>query len=249
MSSELAGNSAVITGSSSGLGKASAKALAENGVNVLLNGRDGARLADAKAEVANVATGRVVTYQGDITDLDAIHGLISKAIDEFGCLDHLVTSAGGPPRLSFEDTTDEDWFEAFELLVMSVVRLIRESNEHLRADTGGTVVTITSMATKEPIPSNVLSGAVRATVVSLVKALATDFAPNVRVNSVLPGLFQTPRRADRGDPGIKTETDVPLREIGDPSKLGEVVAFLCSERSSYVTGSAIPVDGGALKSI
>jgi 3-oxoacyl-[acyl-carrier protein] reductase len=249
MNLDIQGNTALISASSSGLGKASAKVLAENGVNVMLNGRDPERLADAEAEVKAAATGDVESCQGDITESEAITTLVSKTVDTFGQLDHLITSAGGPPRLHFTETTDEDWYNAFDLLAMSVIRLVHKSREYLQSDDGGTIVNIASVATKEPIPSNILSGSIRAAVVALMKALATDLAPAIRVNAVLPGLFDTSRRSDSGDPGLHTQSDVPLRRLGDAMELGEATAFLCSDRSSYITGTAFSVDGGVMNSI
>ena len=143
MDLEIAGNSALVTASSSGLGKASAKALAREGANVVINGRDEERLAEAKSEVESVAAGEVVAQPGDLTEPEDVAALVEATVDEFGGLDHLVTSAGGPPSVPFLDTTDEDWYEAYDLLVMSVVRLVREAAPHLQ-DGGGTIVNVTS---------------------------------------------------------------------------------------------------------
>jgi 3-oxoacyl-[acyl-carrier protein] reductase len=212
-------------------------------------------------ELANVGEGEVVGQVGDLTKKEDIVRLVDRTVDEFGRLDHLVTSAGGPPSGPFLEMDDEDWYHAFDLLVMSVVRLVRESVEHLRADGGGTIVTITSKSVKEAIDSLVLSNSVRMSVVGLEKTLSKELAPEIRSNAVLPGSHETERQQelieqgiDRGDyesyeAGLDARSEgVPLERMGQPSELGEIVAFLCSERSSYINGTAILVDGGDSKS-
>lgn len=258
MDLQIDGNAALVTASSSGLGKASATALAREGVNVVVNGRDEDRLAEAKAEIEEVATGEVVAQPGDLTDEDDLVGLVETTVDEFGGLDHLVTSAGGPPSGPFLDTDDGDWYEAYELLVMSVVRLAREAEPYLRDGDGGTIVTITSRSVKEAIDSLVLSNSVRMSVIGLEKTLSKEFAPEVRANAVLPGPHETARirelveqAVERGDYDDYEEgladwgSGVPLERIGDPMELGNTVAFLSSPLSGYVNGVAVPIDGGS----
>jgi len=261
MDLEIDGNAALVTASSSGLGKASAEALLREGADVVINGRDQERLMETVEELANVGEGEVVGQVGDLTKKEDIVRLVDRTVDEFGRLDHLVTSAGGPPSGPFLEMDDEDWYHAFDLLVMSVVRLVRESVEHLRADGGGTIVTITSKSVKEAIDSLVLSNSVRMSVVGLEKTLSKELAPEIRSNAVLPGSHETERQQelieqgiDRGDyesyeAGLDARSEgVPLERMGQPSELGEIVAFLCSERSSYINGTAILVDGGDSKS-
>lgn len=246
MQLNLDGNAALVVASSSGLGKASATSLAESGVDVVINGRDEARLENAVKELRETAEGEVVGYTGDITNPDDITRLVQTTVDEFGQLDHLVTSAGGPTRYDFGETNDDDWYYAYDMLVMSVVRAVREAIPHL-IETEGTIINITSMVTKEASGANVLSSSVRMCVQGLAKVLSDELAPEVRVNTVLPGLYHTPRRHDAGEAGVDL-SDVPLDRMGKARELGDVVAFLCSEYSSYLTGTAIPIDGGALQS-
>ena len=253
----IEGDAALVTASSSGLGKASATALSREGADVVINGRDEDRLATARAEIEEVAAGRVVTQQGDLTVEKDVEGLVERTVDEFGGLDHLVTSAGGPPSGAFLETTDEDWYEAFDLLVMSVVRLVREAAPHLRAD-GGTVVNITSRSVKEAIDSLVLSNSVRMSVVGLEKTLSTELAPEIRVNAVLPGSHETSRienlveaAVERGEynsyeEGMRARGEsVPIGRVGDPMELGDTVAYLCSERAGNINGQAVVIDGGS----
>ena len=187
MNYEMNGNVALVTASSSGLGKASAKALAREGANVVINGRSEDRIAQAKQDVESVAAGGVLAVQGDLTENpDEIDNLVERTVEEFGGIDHLVTNAGGPPSGAFMEMDDHDWYDAFDLLVMSVVRLVREAAPYLREDGGGTIVTITSRSVKEAIPSLVLSNAVRMGVIGLEKKLSKELAPEVRSNACSP---------------------------------------------------------------
>lgn len=257
MDLNIADNTALITASSSGLGKASALALAREGVNVVINGRDADRVEETIQQIRPEATGEVVGQAGDITNKEDIERLVEFTMDTFGQLDHLVTSAGGPPSGPFMDMSDEDWYEAYDLLVMSVVRLARACEKPLR-NGGGTIVNITSRSVKEAIDNLVLSNSVRMAVIGLEKTLSTEFAPEVRVNSVLPGSHETSRirylieqSVKRGEyesyeEGLAARgAQTPLGRIGDPIELGNTVAFLSSPKSGYINGAAIPIDGGS----
>jgi 3-oxoacyl-[acyl-carrier protein] reductase len=257
MDLEIHGDSALVTASSSGLGKAAATALVREGANVVINGRDEERLAETQEELSDAA-GDVIAVQGDLTEEDDIERLVERTVSEFGGMDHLVTSTGGPPSGPFMETDDEDWYHAFDLLVMSVVRLARESAPYLQDGDGGTVVTITSRSVKEAIDSLVLSNSVRMGVVGLEKTLSQELAPEVRANAVLPGPHETNRIEDlveqsveRGEydsyeEGLESRAEgTPLERIGDPIELGDVVAFLSSKRASYLNGIAVPIEGGA----
>ncbi|MFB6305113.1 MAG: SDR family oxidoreductase [Haloferacaceae archaeon] len=250
-------NAALVTASSSGLGRASAAALVEAGANVVVNGRDEDRLAETVADLRELDGGEVVGQPADITDADEVAALVETAVDEFGGLDHLVTSAGGPPSGAFLATTERDWYEAYDLLVMSVVRLVWESAEHLRAGDGGTIVNVTSRSVKEAIDSLVLSNSVRMSVIGLEKTLSKELAPEVRVNAVLPGAHETARIEELVEQGVERGEydsyeegiadwgkDNPMERVGDPRELGDVVAFLSSERASFVNGVSLLVDGG-----
>ena len=260
MDLEIDGNVALTTASSSGLGFAAAQALVREGTHVIINGRDADRLADAKADLEAEAAGeaRVVAVPGDLTEEDDIDELVETTLEEFGRLDHLVTSAGGPPSGPFLETDDEDWYEAYELLVMSAVRLCRAAADPLQAGDGGTIVNVTSRSVKEAIDGLVLSNSVRMSVIGLEKTLSTELAPDVRANAVLPGPHETSRieelveqAVDRGEYDSYEEgladwgEGVPLERIGDPMELGNTVAFLSSPKSGYITGQSIVIDGGA----
>lgn len=257
MGLQLEGNVALVAASSSGLGKASAKVFAKEDANVVINGRDEDRLADTVAELDTFGEGRVIGIPGDLTSREEITGIVRGCVEEFGQLDHLVTNAGGPPSGTFLDMDDDDWYEAFDLLVMSVVRLVREATGPLRGSQHGTIVSIASRSVKEAIDSLVLSNSVRMGVIGLEKTLSKELAPAVRANAVLPAPHATARTrevvrqgVDRGEyesieSGLEQRgASNPMGRIGQPEELGEMVAFLSSPRSSYVNGTAIPVDGG-----
>ncbi|MFB6283725.1 MAG: SDR family oxidoreductase [Halobacteria archaeon] len=253
----LEGNAVLVTASTSGLGKGCAKVMAREGANVVVNGRGTEKLEDTVEELESVGDGEVVGVQADLTEADDLERLVEETVEEFGGLDHLVTSAGGVPSGSFMETTEEDWYKSFDLLVMSVVRLVKNAAPHLK-DGGGTVVNITSRSVKEALDGLALSNSVRMSVIGLEKTLSTELAPEVRANAVLPGTHDTSRIQELVDQGVERgEYDsveegyeewsegIPTGEMGEPRELGEVVAFLSSEKASYVNGVAVPVDGGA----
>ncbi|SIR54403.1 glucose 1-dehydrogenase/3-oxoacyl-[acyl-carrier protein] reductase [Haladaptatus litoreus] len=261
MNLDLEGNTALVTASSSGLGLASAKALAREGANVVICARNEDGLAEAKREIEAVDGGDVLSVPTDITDPDEIEALVEATVEEFGGLDHLVTSAGGPPSGPFLDTTERDWYAAYDLLVMSAVWLTKRAHPHLAESDAGTVVNITSTSVREAIDGLVLSNAVRRGVIGLMKTQAREFAPDVRVNAVLPGAHETPRiqelveaALERGEYDSYEEgladwaNDIPMNRVGDPMELGDAVAFLSSHRASFVNGVALPIDGGRLRS-
>ncbi|NHN41884.1 SDR family oxidoreductase [Halorubellus sp. JP-L1] len=261
MDLHLADDVALVTASSAGLGFASAQSFAREDADVAICGRDAERLAAAEAALESVGDGRVLAVQTDLTDPHDVSALVEDTVDAFGGLDHLVTSAGGPPSGSFHDVEDRDWYGAYDTLVMSAVWTVREAHPHLEDSGAGTWTAITSRSVREVIDDLVLSNAVRRAVVGLVKSVSHEFAPSVRANAVLPGAHETSRitelvedAVDRGEYDDYEEglaawgEDVPLGRIGDPEELGDVVAFLASDRASYVTGVSVPVDGGSLRS-
>ena len=261
MDLEIRGNTAIVTASTSGLGRAAAAAFVREGANVVINGRDEERLADAVEAIGDEGDGSVVGVQGDITDARTPDRLVRTAIDEFGTVDHLVTSAGGPPSGTVLDLPEEEWHDTFELLVMSVVRLIRVAADPLRSDGGGTVVHITSRAVKEAVTTNPLSSSVRMAVIGLEKTLSRELAPDVRVNAVLPGAHETPRirelaeqAVERGeyesieDELAERSESIPVGRLGDPRELGDTVVYLSSPRAGFINGTTVTIDGGQSRS-
>ena len=257
----IEGNVALCTAASSGLGLASAEALAREGAHVSICGTTEQRLETAGEQLKQAGDGDVLAVEADITDTDHVSAFVEQTVDRFGGLDHVITSAGGVPSGPFTEMDDRDWYGAHDMLVMSVVWTCREVRPHLEDSDAGTIVAITSRTTQEVADDLVLSNAVRRGVVGLIKTLSREFAPAVRASTVLPGAHETPRieelieaAVERGDVADYDEgyadwaDDVPLDRIGDPRELGDVVAFLSSDRASYVNGAALPVDGGSLRS-
>jgi len=260
MELDLNGNVAIITASSSGLGKASALALASEGVNVVVNGRNEERLLKTAKEIKRATQASVATLQGDIKKKRTLESMVERALEEYGRLDHVVTSAGGPPSGKAMETSESDWYESFELLVMSVFRLVKEAEPYLKQG-GGTIVNITSRSVKEALDSLVLSNSVRMSVIGLEKTLSRELAPEIRVNSVLPGPHKTSRienlvkqalergEIDSREEGLeKWSQGVPMEKLGDPENLGHLVAFLSSSKAEFINGAAIPIDGGSSRS-
>jgi 3-oxoacyl-[acyl-carrier protein] reductase len=261
MDLELDGNVALTTASSSGLGLASAAALAREGAHVAVCGRTPAHLESARERLEATGDGDVLAEQVDLTEREEVEAYVEHVADELGGIDHVVMSAGGPPSGGFLDMDDEKWYGAYDTLVMSAVWTTRFAYPHLADSEAGSITAITSRSVREVIDDLVLSNAVRRAVIGLVKTQAIEFAPEVRVNAVLPGAHETARMeelirdgVDRGDyesyqAGLDDwGEDVPLGRMGDPGELGDVVAFLASPRASYVTGTALPIDGGSTRS-
>lgn len=256
------GDAALCLAASSGLGLASATALAREGADVAICGRTPDHVEAAREQVEAAGDGDVLAVEADITDRAEMEALVAETVETFGGLDHLVTSAGGPPSGTFRATDVADWPAAFELLVMSCVHTLHAADPHLRSGDGGTWTAITSRSVREVADALVLSNAVRRSVVGLVKTASRELAPEIRANAVLPGPHETGRIRELIEDGIERgefadyeagyadwASDVPLERIGEPRELGDVVAFLASDRASYVNGAALAVDGGSLRSV
>lgn len=252
---------AVVAASSQGLGRATAEAFAREGARVVINGRDGERLRQAAREMREQTGAEVEAVPGDLTEAENCQRLIDRAVERFGSIDALVTNAGGPPSKSFEELTDDDWHFAFDLTMMSTVRLTRAALPHLR-ETRGSVVNVTSISVKQPIAGLVLSNSIRPGVVGLSKTLADELAQaGVRVNDVAPGSIWTDRqkyltgaRAQREGIPLEqavqqTEAGIPLGRYGRPEDVANAVVFLCSQAASYITGVTLLVDGGAYRGL
>ncbi|AHG00260.1 oxidoreductase [Halostagnicola larsenii XH-48] len=261
------GNAALVTASSSGLGLASAKALALEGANVAICGRGSEQLEAAKesiedaCESADGPTGDVLAVQTDLTAPEEIGNLVEETVDAFGGLDHLVTSSGGPPSTTFLDTEQKDWYQAYDLLVMSVVWTIEEAHPYLLESEYGTITSITSRTVREVSDGLLLSNSVRRGVIGLIKTVSREFAPEIRANAVLPGPIETPRIEELIEAGVERGTyedyesgladlaaEIPMDRIGQPEELGETVAYLSSPHASFINGVEIPIDGGLLRS-
>jgi len=231
----IAGKRAAVAAASSGLGLASAKALAADGVTVAICGRDHARLDAAAAEIG----GDCVPIVADVSDAAGGTAFVSAASEALGGVDILVTNAGGPPAGNFAATDVDAYPAALGLNLLSVVAMCKAAAPPMQERGWGRVVAITSLSVRQPIANLILSNTARAGVTGFLKTMARELAgTGVTVNSVQPGLHGTPRI-------VELYGDEPPGPVGDPGDFGAVVAFLCSEQAGFITGAAIPVDGGS----
>jgi 3-oxoacyl-[acyl-carrier protein] reductase len=253
----LKGCKAFLAGASKGLGKACAKALADEGVRVFLCSRNAKELEKTAKEIN--AYGYAAA---DVSRPDEVKRVVAEGIKALDGLDILVTNAGGPPTGPFEGASDQDWDIAYALNLMSSVRLIREALPALKASGRGRIVNITGYGVKEPMTDLVVSDSVRAGVTVMAKTIASDLAPfGITVNTIAPGPIMTDRlievhAARAKSIGITLEEQfkrfaetIPVRRMGEPKEIGDLCAFLCSPQAGYLTGQAIVVDGGVNRSI
>jgi 3-oxoacyl-[acyl-carrier protein] reductase len=248
---------AFVAGASRGLGKACAKALADEGARVFICSRNADELARTAAEIG------VAGYAAaDVSQSGEVERVVAAAIAALGGLDCLITNAGGPPTASFEKAGDGDWDIAYQLNLMSAVRLIRAALPALKTSGRGRIVNLTGYGVKEPLSDLVVSDSIRAGVTVMAKTIATDLAPfSITVNNIAPGPIMTDRiteifaaRAKRsGTPADELlkrfAATIPVRRMGQPNEVGDLCAYLCSPQAGYITGQTIVVDGGINRSI
>jgi 3-oxoacyl-[acyl-carrier protein] reductase len=244
----LTGKVAVVLAASKGLGRACAEALANEGADLAIGAREANRL-EATADEIRAASGRrVLAIPVDVTDAEESAAFVDAVVREFGRIDVLVNNAGGPPFGTFGAFDDDAWRAAFELSLLSTVRMTRLALPHVPRGGHGRIINVISMSVKSVLAGSILSTAMRAGVVGMAKMLAEEVGPDaITVNNVAPGLIVTDRLRETG---VGNRADhSPLRRAGQPEEFASVVAFLASERSSYVTGTTIPVDGGLIRAI
>jgi 3-oxoacyl-[acyl-carrier protein] reductase len=237
----LSGRTALVCGASSGLGLASAEALAEEGANVVLFARRAEELEGQAEQLGGVAVA------GDVRDDADLERAVSTAVERFGGLDVLVWNGGGPPPGTAGGADDASLEAAYRLLLRPAVTLVRLCLPHLERSPAGRVVAITSLAAQEPTSHLALSNTFRPAVTGWLKTLSREVGPSgITVNCVAPGRVATARLEELypGGPTEEQLAEIALRRWGKPRELGDVVCFLASERAQYVTGQTVAVDGG-----
>jgi 3-oxoacyl-[acyl-carrier protein] reductase len=258
----LKGRVAIVAAASKGLGRAVAEQLAGDGAEVAICARSAANLKTA-IESIRKATGREVFSQElNVTHADAVRDFVAAVARKFGHVDICVTNAGGPPAKKFLDISVEDWRNAIDLTLMSAVYFAREVLPLMRKQRWGRLIAITSISVKQPIDNLLLSNSIRAGVTGLMRTLANEFGPDgITVNCVCPGYTLTERLEElsamqASAAGVAREkilegysANVPLRRIGKPEEFAAMVAFLASERASYINGCSIAIDGGYAKGL
>ncbi len=257
MDLELTDKTAIVAAASHGIGKACAYRLSREGANVVVCARGKDDLIKTAEEISASTGRRVEWVQCDISKVDDIEMLVDATRVAFGGVDILVTNCGGPMRGSFITLEDSDWRNAVDLVLMSVVRLIRATVPHMRNLQSGRIINLASISVKQPIEHLMLSNALRLAVIGLAKTLATELAPfGILVNNVAPGYTLTNRVYDLAmeeareleisheDILARFNEDIPLNRMARPEEIADVVAFLASPRASYITGTTIAVDGG-----
>lgn len=247
----IAGRRAAVAAASGGLGLGAAKALAADGVEVAICGRDPDRLAAAVAELEAVGGGAVHGIEADLSTVDGAAGFIARAAGAMGGVDILVANAGGPPMGRFTDVSMEAFHAAIEQNLLSSVAMCQAVVPGMRERQWGRVVAITSLFVRQPPPGMILSNTARAGVTGFLKTLALEVvADGVTVNSVQPGSHATDRlRSNWGGDLDAAAKAVPAGVLGRADDFGAVVAFLCSDQARFITGAALPVDGGAYRAL
>lgn len=253
---------AMVAASSQGIGLATAEAFAAEGCRVAMCARNDQRLQAAAEKIRKQHNVEVFAKALDVGDAVAVGGFVDGAVKRFGGVDICVTNAGGPPAKGFLAATLDDWRRAIDLNFLSAVYFAREVIPHMQRKRWGRIITITSITTKQPVADLVLSNAVRAAVVGLVKSLANEFGKDgILVNNVGPGFTATDRLKElakvRSAESQKSEqeifdtwaADAALKRLGEPREVAETIVWLASDRASYITGQTVLADGGVYKGL
>ena len=260
MESGLKDHVAIVAASSQGIGRATAEVFAGEGCRIAMCARNADALGKAAAEIREKNRVDVFTQAFDVTNASAVHDFVEATVKKFGSVDICVTNAGGPPAKGFLTATIEEWQKAIDANFLSTVYFCREVIPHMQRKRWGRIVTLTSVSTKQPVPDLVLSNAVRAAVVGLVKSLANEFGKDgILVNNVGPGYTATDRLKQLAQTRSKSQgkseaeifaawaADSALKRLAEPREVADAIVWLASERASNITGQTILVDGGTYK--
>lgn len=254
MNFEIAGKTAIVTAGSLGIGKATALSLAKEGANVAICGRNADNLAAAVKDIQTQGDVKIYTSVVDVTDAMQIERFISEVRDEFGAISILVNNAGGPKVGNYQTVDSQDWLDAYHLTLRSAVTTTELVLDDMKSAKWGRIINISSFSIKQPIPEIMLSNVMRMGVQGWAKSLSLDIgAYGITINTVCPGWTLTDRvksmlsGAD-GDERQQAIIDgIPMGRFAHPDEIASMVTFLASQQASYITGVAIPVDGGVIK--
>ena len=262
MDLELTGRVAVVGGASKGLGSACAQVLAAEGASVALCSRSQKDLDKAAQEIRDTTGAQVLGFAGDLDHHHTIRGLIAATVARFGRLDILVNNSGGPPLARAHNATEEQWATALERSLLFFARMCREALPHLKRSGRGRIINILAATVYQPIPNLALSGVTRLGVVAFAKSLADEVGRDgILINNVCPGSIMTERMLSNvgsrakelgislDDALAQRAAETAVGRVGQPEELANLVAFLASSRSSYITGTTMLVDGGLVRSV
>ena len=257
----LDGKVAIVTGGSEGIGKAAALRMAGEGANVIIVARRQDVLDAAAGEIRTATEGEVTTVSADVSERGTAADVVKTTVDKYGRLDILVNNAGTSMAKGFEQVSDDDWEFDFELKVWGAVRLIRASIPEMRKVGGGRIINVTNLGGRTPGANSMPTSISRAAGIGITKGLSKDLASdNILVNTVCIGLIKSGQHERRYNARLENEPDldmndfyaqlaqgrgVPLGRVGEGAEAGDVIAFLASDRASYLSGVAINIDGGA----
>lgn len=250
----LTGRVALVCGSTRGIGRAVAKTLAQEGARVAVNGRHDNSTRIAAKALAEETGAAIRPLTADVTVAQQAEGLVQQSVREFGRLDVLFCNAAGPPAAAFKDQPADAWQRALELNLLSTINLARAAVPIMRKAQWGRIICLVSVAAKQPLPGLILSTTARAGVLGFAKALSDEVATDgITVNSICPGFIATERIEEltRTKPDMMKQmlAQIPMGRIGNTDELAAAVAFLASERASYISGAVLQVDGGFTRSI
>ena len=258
----LKGRGVIVAASSEGIGRATAEGFAREGAQVAMCARTESTLRKAADEIRQATGAEIYAEPLDVTDASAVNLFVEQAAKRFGRIDVCVTNAGGPPAKNFLATSADDWKRAIDMNFMSVIHLAKATIPHMQRHRWGRIITITSVTVKQPVAELVISNAVRAGVVGLVKSLSNEFGKDgILVNNVAPGYTATERLKELA--GVRAlaagsapdniyqqwAADTPVRRLGEPHEIADVILWLASDRASYVTGQTVLADGGIYRGL